>query len=191
MKEGGLGLMSWGRERGRLRYGFGDVYGFGAFGEEAALLKEDLKRWNREVFRRVEIRLATLMEELQVLESKETLPGLSEWALENQGHHPSLRDSASSGKVPGVVRPWLLIRMPLWWIAGSLLLPEDSWPLLFRRGAQDWELEAFVEFFRLLQEVQPINQEIDKWRWKRQGKGSITVSSFYHSLTGLDDPTSP
>ncbi|GFZ09197.1 hypothetical protein Acr_20g0010050 [Actinidia rufa] len=41
-------------------------------------LKEDLKRWNREVFGRVEIRLATLTEELQALESKEQLSGLSE-----------------------------------------------------------------------------------------------------------------
>ena len=33
------------------------------------LLKEDLQRWNREVFGRVETRLATLVEELQALES--------------------------------------------------------------------------------------------------------------------------
>ncbi|GFZ14802.1 hypothetical protein Acr_24g0009920 [Actinidia rufa] len=72
-----------------------------------------------------------------------------------------------------------------------LSLARGFWALLFRRGAQDWELEAFVEFFRLLQEVQPISLEVDKWRWKRQGQGSFTVSSFYHSLTGLDDPTSP
>ncbi|XP_057477777.1 uncharacterized protein LOC130765384 [Actinidia eriantha] len=42
------------------------------------LLKEDLKRWNREVFGRVEIRLATLTEELQALESEEYFSGLSD-----------------------------------------------------------------------------------------------------------------
>ncbi|GFY88597.1 hypothetical protein Acr_06g0005370 [Actinidia rufa] len=63
------------------------------------------------------------------------------------------------------------------------------WAPLFRRGAQDWELEVFESFFRLFQEVHPISQEVDKWRWKRQGKGSFTVSSFYHSLMGLGDPT--
>ncbi|XP_057475899.1 uncharacterized protein LOC130763884 [Actinidia eriantha] len=42
------------------------------------MLKGDLKRWNREVFGRVEIRLTTLMEDLQVLEGKEVLPGLLE-----------------------------------------------------------------------------------------------------------------
>ena len=42
------------------------------------LLKEDSKRWYREVFDRVEIRLATLMEELKALESKETSPRLFE-----------------------------------------------------------------------------------------------------------------
>ena len=65
------------------------------------------------------------------------------------------------------------------------------WAPLFRRGAQDWELEAFMEFFRLLQEEKPISQELDKWRWKRQGKGSFRVASFYHALTGLGDPTFP
>ncbi|GFZ09756.1 hypothetical protein Acr_21g0003550 [Actinidia rufa] len=59
------------------------------------------------------------------------------------------------------------------------------------RGAQDWELKIFVEFFRLLQEVNPISQEVDQWRWKRQGNGSFTVSSFYHFLTVLGDPTFP
>ncbi|GFS45225.1 hypothetical protein Acr_00g0094990 [Actinidia rufa] len=63
------------------------------------------------------------------------------------------------------------------------------WAPLFRRKAQDWELEAFEEFFRMLQEVHPISQENDKWRWKRQGKGSFTMSSFYQSLTGIGDPT--
>ena len=65
------------------------------------------------------------------------------------------------------------------------------WAPLFRRGAQDWELEAFVEFFRLLQEVHPNSREADNWRWKRQGKGCFTVSSFYHSLTSLGDPNFP
>ena len=66
-----------------------------------------------------------------------------------------------------------------------------SWLPLFRRGAQDWELEAFVELFSALQEACPASQEVDKWRWKRQGKGRFTVSSFYHDLTGMGDPMFP
>ncbi|GFY81333.1 hypothetical protein Acr_01g0011420 [Actinidia rufa] len=65
------------------------------------------------------------------------------------------------------------------------------WAPLFRRGARDWELEAFVDLFKMLQGVLPISQEVDKWRWKRHGKGSFTVSSFYHSITGSGDPTFP
>ena len=61
------------------------------------------------------------------------------------------------------------------------------WAPIIRRGAQDWELEAFEEFYRMLQEENPSSQDDDNWRWKRQGKGSFTVSSFYHSLTGNGD----
>ncbi|GFS31499.1 acyl-CoA N-acyltransferase with RING/FYVE/PHD-type zinc finger protein [Actinidia rufa] len=66
-----------------------------------------------------------------------------------------------------------------------------SWAPLFRRGAQDWELEAFVDFFSALQDVQPVSEEEDRWRWKKQGKGKFTVTSFYHSLSGFGDPTFP
>ena len=57
-----------------------EVYGSPSYrlARKLRLLKDDLKRWNREVFGRVENRLATLMKELQVLESKEHLPGLSD-----------------------------------------------------------------------------------------------------------------
>ncbi|XP_057489420.1 uncharacterized protein LOC130775285 [Actinidia eriantha] len=41
------------------------------------------------------------------------------------------------------------------------------WAPLFRRGAQDWEMEAFEGLFRMLQEVQPISHDDDKWKWKR------------------------
>ena len=73
-------------------------------------------------------------------------------------------------------------------------LPSPAWGLLgsfVHKGAQDWELEIFEEFFRLLHEVYPKSQKIDQWRWKRQNKGSFTVSSFYHFLTGLRDNTFP
>ena len=36
-----------------------------------------------------------------------------------------------------------------------------SWAPLFRRGAQDWEIQAFVELFKLIQKVQPRSQEVD------------------------------
>ncbi|GFY85588.1 hypothetical protein Acr_04g0003260 [Actinidia rufa] len=85
--------------------------------------------------------------------------------------------------------PWLPIRMCLVADCWFPSLAGGFWAPLFRRGAQDWELEIFVEFFRLLQEVHPISQEVDQWRWKRQGNRSFIVSSFYHSLTGLGDPT--
>ena len=49
----------------------------------------------------------------------------------------------------------------------------------------------FEEFFKLIQEVHPRSQEMDKWRWKKQGKGSFKVSTFYQSLTELGDPTFP
>ena len=97
---------------------------------------------------------------------------------------------ASSGQVPGVICLGYLSGC----VSGGLLFPfscRGFWAPLFRRGAQDWELETFEDFFRLLQEVHPISQVVDKWRWKRQGKGSFTVSSLYHSIIGLGDPTFP
>ena len=39
--------------------------------------------------------------------------------------------------------------------------------------------------------MQPTIHGDDKWRWKRQDKGKFIVSSFYHSLTELGDPTFP
>ncbi|GFZ18537.1 hypothetical protein Acr_27g0002760 [Actinidia rufa] len=68
--------------------------------------------------------------------------------------------------------------------------PEGGiWAPLFRRGAQDWEMEAFEDLLRLLQEEHPISFEDDKWMWKRQGKGRFIVPSFYQSLTVLGDTT--
>ncbi|GFZ13080.1 GATA transcription factor 15 [Actinidia rufa] len=40
-------------------------------------------------------------------------------------------------------------------------------------------------------DVHPISQEVDRWWWKRQGKGKFLVSSFYHSLSGIGDPSFP
>ena len=83
---------------------------------------------------------------------------------------------------------WLPIRRRLWRNAGPN--PRGgSWAPSFRREAQ--ELEAFEEFFMLLQEKHPISYEVDKWRWKGQGKGRFTVSSFYQSLVGRGDTTFP
>ncbi|GFZ09766.1 hypothetical protein Acr_21g0003650 [Actinidia rufa] len=64
----------------------------------------------------------------------------------------------------------------------SLMPLQDRFPELFALATnQDV----------LLQEEKPISQELDKWRWKRQCKGSFTVASFYHALTRLGDPTFP
>ncbi|GFY81083.1 hypothetical protein Acr_01g0008920 [Actinidia rufa] len=54
--------------------------------------------------------------------------------------------------------------------------------LEWSEGAQAWELEAFFEFFRLLQDEKPISQELDKWWWQRQGNGRFTVASFFIML---------
>ncbi|GFS31727.1 hypothetical protein Acr_00g0018900 [Actinidia rufa] len=208
------------------------------------LLKIDLKRWNREVFGRGEVRLATLVEEVQALEARETLPGLfvieRDRRVELKADIGGLliaeeirvdgvlailheeRDFLASGivgfykKLYTESEQWrptmdgfslpslnseeadalpLRERFPELFALSTNqdVLVADCWTLTpsggiwdprFRRRAHDWELEAFAEFFRLLQEVQPMGQEDDKWRWKRQGKRSFTVSSFYHSLTG-------
>ncbi|GFS36239.1 hypothetical protein Acr_00g0044890 [Actinidia rufa] len=73
----------------------------------------------------------------------------------------------------------------------SYSLAGGIWAPLFRRGAQDWEKEAFEDLFGMSQEEQPIIHDDDKWMWKRQAKGKFTVSTFYHSLTRLGDPTFP
>ncbi|GFZ14619.1 hypothetical protein Acr_24g0008090 [Actinidia rufa] len=56
------------------------VYGSPSYclARKLRLLKEDLKRWNIEIYGRVETRLANLTEELKVLESKKNSPGLSD-----------------------------------------------------------------------------------------------------------------
>ncbi|GFZ12978.1 hypothetical protein Acr_23g0013630 [Actinidia rufa] len=70
------------------------------------------------------------------------------------------------------------------------LVRRGCWHPLFRSGAQDWELENFVDLFRLLQEGHPTSQEWDKWRWKRQRNGGFIVASFYH-LMGEGDTNFP
>ncbi|GFZ13043.1 signal peptide peptidase [Actinidia rufa] len=236
-------------------------------------LKEDLKRWNMEVFGRIEMRLSIPTKELQALESKEHLPGLSD---DEKDRWVELKVEIGSGNASGInLVAWRVLCLPkkggglgvrdlrlfnkallgkwiwrfargedkLWcrvirgkygtvrgawrtkdvihahgtgldsgysnassgqvsrpvrfgFISGGVcdgllvLFPAGgAWAPVFTRGAQEWELEAFEEFFRLIQEVQPRSQEMDKWRWKRQGKGSFTVSSFYQSLTGSGDTT--
>ena len=96
----------------------------------------------------------------------------------------------STGQVPGVI----CLGFPSGGVSADCWTHSPAggvWAPIFRRGAQDWELEAFESSFRMLQDVHPISQEVDKWRWKSQGNGSFTVSSFYHSLTGIGDPCFP
>ncbi|GFZ21625.1 hypothetical protein Acr_29g0007870 [Actinidia rufa] len=89
-------------------------------------------------------------------------------------------------KVWGIFFPMFLIS---WGMAAKFLFAMTAGAAICligtgEREAQGWELEAFEDFFRLLQEVHPISQEVDKWRWKRQGKGSFSVFflSFYYRV---------
>ncbi|GFS36279.1 hypothetical protein Acr_00g0045080 [Actinidia rufa] len=66
----------------------------------------------------------------------------------------------------------------------------DFYPLVTHQLGNGSKISFWHDVW-LLQEARPNSQEIDKWRWMRQAKGSFTVSSFYQSLTGLGDPDFP
>ncbi|GFS40543.1 hypothetical protein Acr_00g0069200 [Actinidia rufa] len=54
-----------------------------------------------------------------------------------------------------------------------------------------FEQAALVADYWTLSPIRASQPGTDKWRWKTQGKGRFTVSSFYQTLTGLGDPTFP
>ncbi|GFY91209.1 hypothetical protein Acr_07g0014050 [Actinidia rufa] len=181
------------------------------------LLKEDLKRWNREVFGRVETSLATLTEELQALESKIHFPGLSDVERDRM-----VELQAEIGRLLIVEdTSWRQKSRATWLSAGnrntaffhsvanahrmSNYIEGEPRTLLILTGQDFGKPNASSRQVpraiclgypsgcvsgRLL-DVHPISQEEDRWRWNRQGKGNFKVSSFYHSLSRIGDPTFP
>ncbi|GFZ03146.1 hypothetical protein Acr_15g0017540 [Actinidia rufa] len=85
--------------------------------------------------------------------------------------------------------PWLPIRMRPWQIAGPILPPGAFGPHYLGEGHKTGSWKLLWIFFRMLQEVHPISQEVDKWRWKGQGKGIVSLCPLSIILSwGLEIP---
>ncbi|KAG2723320.1 hypothetical protein I3760_02G165000 [Carya illinoinensis] len=57
-----------------------------------------------------------------------------------------------------------------------------QWNVTFSRAAQDWEVDSFGAFFRLVYSTKLNGMREDKLWWTPAGKGNFSVRSFYKSL---------
>jgi hypothetical protein len=61
-----------------------------------------------------------------------------------------------------------------------------QWNVSFVRSTQNWEVDVFVSFYRLLYSVRLRREGIDKLRWVPSKRGMFSVKSFYNVLGCLD-----
>jgi hypothetical protein len=61
-----------------------------------------------------------------------------------------------------------------------------QWNVSFVRSTQNWEVDVFVSFYRLLYSVRLRREGIDKLWWVPSKRGMFSVKSFYNVLGCLD-----
>lgn len=76
-------------------------------------------------------------------------------------------------------------------ISCSSRVAPPQWNIDFIRVAQDWELDAIIEFFDLLYSIRMIEVTIDEMNWREPSKKGRFTVTFHQVLTNPGMTTFP